>query len=156
MVREAADEGDSLRDAADRSVVEYLVEDYESTFQRRPPHPKMDSVSQQTHHLAFVDGKKQLVFVRRVRSVSELKFKLEEAYDDWIGDYIDGDDAVVKSYQLYRTRTVERSHSLIESDVADVFEASASSDNFLHLVLSRSEPGAVQHQGPGAVAPQLP
>ncbi|WP_219406838.1 DEAD/DEAH box helicase family protein [Pseudomonas sp. Colony2] len=128
--QEAADEGDSLRDAADRSVVEFLVEDYESTFERRPPHPKMDSVSQQTHHRAFVDGKKQLVFVRRVRSVSELKFKLEEAYDDWIGAYIDGDDAVVKSYQLYRTRTVERSHSLIENDVVDVFEAPASSDNF--------------------------
>ncbi len=37
---EAADEGDSLRSAADRSVVEYLVDDYENSFKRRPPHPK--------------------------------------------------------------------------------------------------------------------
>lgn len=55
----------------------------------------MDSVSQQTHRLAFVEGKKQLIFVPRVRSVSELKFKLEEAYDDWISGYIVGDNAVV-------------------------------------------------------------
>ncbi|ANI04232.1 MULTISPECIES: DEAD/DEAH box helicase [Pseudomonas] len=127
---EAVSEGDSSRDAADRSVVEYLVDDYEKSFKRRPPHPKMDSVCQQTHRLAFVEGKKQLIFVRRVRSVSELKFKLEEAYDHWIGDYIGGDDAVARIFQRYRARTVERSHSLIENEAADGFEASASSDNF--------------------------
>lgn len=149
---EAADEGDSLRDAADRSVVEYLVDDYENSFKRRPPHPKMDSVSQQTHRLAFVEGKKQLIFVRRVRSVSELKFKLEEAYNDWISAYIVGDNAVVKSYQLYRTRTVERSHSLIENDVADVFDAPASSDNFFTWFYRGQNPELASIKGLG----QLP
>ncbi|UTL78912.1 DEAD/DEAH box helicase [Pseudomonas putida] len=127
---EVVSDSESSRDAADRSVVEYLVEDFEKTFKRRPPHPKMDSVCRQTHRLAFVEGKKQLVFVRRVRSVSELKFKLEEAYDQWIGEYIDSDVAVANVFKRYRKRAVQRSHSLIEPDAVDEFEASASGDNF--------------------------
>ncbi|MFI8645023.1 helicase-related protein [Pseudomonas iridis] len=145
----AANESDSLRDAADRGVVEYLVDDYEKSFKRRPPHPKMDSVSRETHRLAFVEGKKQLIFVRRVRSVSELKFKLEEAYDNWIGDYIVGDAAVAKSYETYRARTVERSHSLIEDDVADVFEASTSSDNFFTWFYRGQNPELVRNKALG-------
>lgn len=128
------DEGasdDGRRDARDRHVVESLVDDYWRSFgNRMPPHPKMDWVADQAHRQAFEQGKKQLIFVRRVRSVAELKFKLDSAYDAWLGEYIRGDAGVRHWFERYRLQARERSMALDMAEVEEGDEVAASSDNF--------------------------
>lgn len=109
----------SKRDAQDRHVVESLIDDFNQEFKTTPPHPKMDWVAEQAHRLSFEQGKKQLIFVRRVRSVSELKFKLERAYDHWVGDYIRADAAVAFWFDKYNAQVRERSQALKEDVAAD-------------------------------------
>lgn len=117
------------RDAQDRHVVERLINDFNQEFKTTPPHPKMDWVAEQTHYLSFEKGKKQLIFVRRVRSVSELKFKLERAYDTWLGDYVREDSAVANWFDMYSSQARERNQTLKEEVGADG-EAQASGENF--------------------------
>ena len=52
------------------------------------PHPKMDEISKQLNDIVFKEGKKHIVFVRRVKSVKELKHKLDDYYNQWIFDYM--------------------------------------------------------------------
>jgi len=76
-------------DARDRHVVGTLVDSYkDKNLGRTLPHPKMDSVSADLARKMFEEGRKQLVFVRRVKSVRELKEKLDEHYNRWLFDYI--------------------------------------------------------------------
>lgn len=117
------------RDAQDRHVVESLIDDFNQEFKTTPPHPKMDWVAEQTHQLSFEKGKKQLIFVRRVRSVSELKFKLERAYDTLLGDYVRGDSAVAYWFDKYSAQVRDRNQALTEEVGADG-EVEASSENF--------------------------
>lgn len=78
-----------LQEAPDRDVVERLVASFRESFVRLPPHPKMDEVSRLLHRETFEGaGKKQLVFVRRVKSVPDLKAKLDERYDHWLRQYL--------------------------------------------------------------------
>ena len=119
----------SKQDAQDRHVVERLIDDFNQEFKTIPPHPKMDWVAEQAHRLSFEEGKKQLIFVRRVRSVSELKFKLERAYDTWLGNYIRDDAAVAFWFEKYNTRVRERNQPLKETITADG-EVEASGENF--------------------------
>lgn len=88
-------------DAADRNVVEWLVNDYNNHFGKFPPHPKMDDVAGRAGNAAFGADKKQLIFVRRVGSVGELKAKLEDHYNAWIGDYIAADGEVAHWFGVY-------------------------------------------------------
>jgi hypothetical protein len=70
----------------------------------------MDGVAASACEAAFKRGKKQLVFARRVRSVSELKFKMETAYDDWLEQQIAHDSSVKYWWDYYRkTRRIEHS-----------------------------------------------
>lgn len=117
------------RDAQDRHVVESLIDDFNHEFKTTPPHPKMDWVAEQAHRQSFEHGKKQLIFVRRVRSVSELKFKLERAYDKWVGDYVRDDAAVAGWFDKYNDQVRERNQALKE-DVAADGEVEASGENF--------------------------
>ena len=117
------------RDAQDRHVVESLIDDFNQEFKTTPPHPKMDWVADKTHELSFGKGKKQLIFVRRVRSVSELKFKLERAYDAWLGDYIRSDSAVAHWFDKYSAQVRDRNQALTD-EVGEDGEARASSENF--------------------------
>lgn len=119
----------SKRDAQDRHVVESLIDDFNQEFKTTPPHPKMDWVAEQAHRLSFEQGKKQLIFVRRVRSVSELKFKLERAYDHWVGDYIRADAAVAFWFDKYNAQVRERNQALKE-DVAADGDVEATGENF--------------------------
>jgi len=76
------------KDARDRHVVGHIVESYkEAKLGRTLPHPKMDRICQQLADEVH-SGKKQLVFVRRVKSVGELKSKLDDHYSEWLIDYI--------------------------------------------------------------------
>lgn len=129
--QDEADSDDGRRDARDRHVVESLVDDYWRSFgNQMPPHPKMDWVADQVHRQSFEQGKKQLIFVRRVRSVAELKFKLDSGYDAWLGEYIRGDAAVNHWFERYRRQARERSTALDMAEVGDGDEVAASSDNF--------------------------
>lgn len=117
------------RDAQDRHVVESLIDDFNQEFKTTPPHPKMDWVAERTHQLSFEKGKKQLIFVRRVRSVSELKFKLERAYDAWVGDSVRGDSAVAYWFDKYSSQVRDRNQALTE-EVGEDGEVEATSENF--------------------------
>jgi hypothetical protein len=76
-------------DAQDRHVVGMLVDSYkEKDLGSTLPHPKMDTICKQLSVELFENSRKQLVFVRRVKSVKELKDKLDDSYNDWIINYI--------------------------------------------------------------------
>ena len=76
-------------EASDGNVIEQLVASFRETFIQLPPHPKMDEVSRLLHQDTFEgSAKKQLIFVRRVKSVSDLKAKLDERYDGWLQKYL--------------------------------------------------------------------
>lgn len=74
---------DAEREGIDVRDVNRLARDYRRRFGRELPHPKMDALVASLSN-AWIRGEKALVFVRRVASVRELKFKLDELYDDWL------------------------------------------------------------------------
>ncbi|MFI7280122.1 helicase-related protein [Micromonospora chersina] len=71
------------RQGADVPMLDQLARDHVQRFGRELPHPKMDAL---VNALAssWRDGRKGLVFVRRVASVAELKRKLDDEYNDWL------------------------------------------------------------------------
>ncbi|EED31275.1 putative helicase [gamma proteobacterium NOR5-3] len=76
-------------DAKDRHVVGVIADTYiQADLGRSLPHPKMDIVSSRLAEALFHRGRKQIVFVRRVKSVRELKNKLDDHYTDWLASYI--------------------------------------------------------------------
>lgn len=76
-------------DAKDRHVIGQISDNYiECGLGRTLPHPKMDSVVKRLTYSVFQESKKQLVFVRRVKSVSEIKGKLDEEYNKWLIKHI--------------------------------------------------------------------
>lgn len=80
---------DGKHDAKDRHLIGIIRDSYvENGFGQSLPHPKMDKVSQTLARQAFGHARKQLVFVRRVKSVSELKQKLDDEYDAWLQKHI--------------------------------------------------------------------
>ena len=78
-------------DARDRHVIGRISDKYVTEYElgKSLPHPKMDYVVKKLSKSIFEEARKQLVFVRRVRSVDELKDKLDNAYNEWISNYID-------------------------------------------------------------------
>ena len=103
-------------DAADRGVVEWLVNDYNKQFGQFPPHPKMDDVAGRAGDAAFAYNKKQLIFARRVGSVGELKAKLEDHYNRWIGDYIATDGEVAHWYGVYKDLARRRESGRLDDE----------------------------------------
>jgi len=76
-------------DAKDRHVIGQIADNYvRHGLGRTLPHPKMDSVVKRLAIAMFEEARKQLVFVRRVKSVNEIKDKLDDAYNEWIRQYI--------------------------------------------------------------------
>jgi superfamily II DNA or RNA helicase len=76
-------------DAMDREVIGQIVDSYTAAHLGRTlPHPKMDTVVERLSEQVFKRGAKQLVFVRRVKSVNELKNKLDESYNSWLIDHM--------------------------------------------------------------------
>ncbi len=77
-------------DARDRNIIGRLADSYvEHGLGRALPHPKMDTVVKRRSAAMFDEAKKQLLFVRRVKSVNELKHKFDDAYNDWIKKHIE-------------------------------------------------------------------
>lgn len=89
-VRFDGDQADKQQsDARDRHVLEHIVESYiDAGLGRTLPHPKMDTVTERLCLDLYEKGRKQIVFVRRVRSVNELKTKLDEGYNNWLYRHI--------------------------------------------------------------------
>lgn len=71
------------RDGIDIHAVNALARDYHRRFNAEMPHPKMDAVVESLQE-NWKKGEKALIFVRRVASVTELKRKLDNAYNDWL------------------------------------------------------------------------
>ena len=78
------------REGVDSPSINRIASDYRRRFNEPMPHPKMDNVA---HGLASAmrEGKKSLVFVRRVMSVPELVDKVIIHYDEWLKDYLKED-----------------------------------------------------------------
>jgi superfamily II DNA or RNA helicase len=74
---------DSEKDGIDVRDVNKLARDFFNTFHYHMPHPKMDAVVESLK-TSWLSGRKTLVFVRRVASVTELEQKLNECYDAWL------------------------------------------------------------------------
>jgi hypothetical protein len=73
------------RQGIDVDAVNRLADSYERQFGSAMPHPKMDALVA-TLRRAFETGRKALIFVRRVASVTELQRKLQDEYDTWLID----------------------------------------------------------------------
>ena len=71
------------KDGIDVRDVNKLARDFFNTFHYHMPHPKMDAVVESLA-TSWLTGRKTLVFVRRVASVTELEQKLNECYDAWL------------------------------------------------------------------------
>ena len=99
-------------DAADRHVIGAIRDSYQrARLGRTLPHPKMDIVTEALAQELFHNGRKQIVFVRRVKSVKELKDKLEDHYTCWLArkirdglsehpDQLSMMDRIIKEYDI--------------------------------------------------------
>ncbi len=77
------------KDAEDRHIIEHIVDSYKDAgLGLTLPHPKMDTVCNDLSKKLFGLSQKQIIFVRRVRSVKEIKEKLDNAYNQWLNEYI--------------------------------------------------------------------
>ena len=79
------DDADQTDDAMEREGIDVadinrLSRSYRNKFHNEMPHPKMDALVDSLAD-SWTQGKKSLVFVRRVASVKELKRKLREAIE---------------------------------------------------------------------------
>jgi hypothetical protein len=96
----------------------------------------MDHVTEKLGRDAFDIGEKSLVFVRRVKSVSELKGKLDEFYSSWLNQYIqeelgenfDSSAVMQKLYTAYLELTKKKELTVSEGEFGD--EDKPSNDNF--------------------------
>ena len=78
---------DVEREGIDTLSINQLARSYQQRFGKSLPHPKMDTVAESLK-TSFDTGQKSLVFVRRVKSVSELAEKLNRHYDTWLKTYV--------------------------------------------------------------------
>ncbi len=76
-------------DAQDKDVVAAISDTYKKQgLGTSLPHPKMDATTKHLAQQMFAAGRKQIVFVRRVKSVDEIKNKLDDHYSEWICAYV--------------------------------------------------------------------
>jgi hypothetical protein len=99
----------SRNEAPDRHLIDIIRTGYvqNEKFGQTLPHPKMDQVSREVASLALERGRKQLVFVRRVRSVNELKQKLDDEYNAWLERHLFGAVSVVKEANAFVRAVIE-------------------------------------------------
>jgi len=70
----------SSSDAPDALMIQTLNNEFQSVFNMRLPHPKLEAVVIKLAELAFMKGEKVLVFSRRVNTVYALRRRLLEAW----------------------------------------------------------------------------
>lgn len=71
------------KEGIDVADINRLARSYRERFASEMPHPKMDALVESLAG-TWRTGRKALVFVRRVASVTELGRKLDERYDAWL------------------------------------------------------------------------
>ncbi len=117
----AFDDADQTEDVeqrrgVDRALVAEIADSYRKTFGASLPHPKMDAVVASLSN-AFAESNKALVFVRRVKSVPELVFKLGDGYDAWLQGYLEAllppslHGAMRKVWAAYHAERREKLHA---------------------------------------------
>jgi hypothetical protein len=84
------DDGEQTTDITEKEGIDVadinrLARSYRERFASEMPHPKMDAIVESLAG-TWRTGRKALVFVRRVASVTELRRKLDERYDAWLID----------------------------------------------------------------------
>jgi hypothetical protein len=82
------DDGEQTQDLREREGLDVndlslLARSYRKEFQQELPHPKMDAVVRSLGDV-WNSGRKALIFVRRVKSVKEIKARLDDEYDAWL------------------------------------------------------------------------
>lgn len=75
------------RRGVDTDTVNALARSHYAAFGSELAHPKMDALVDDLAR-SWVTGRKALVFVRRIASVTEIKRKLDERYDSWLLDLL--------------------------------------------------------------------
>jgi hypothetical protein len=113
--------------AKDSNILTDISESWCARFPREePPHPKLEREAKRIASEAFTAGDKQLVFVRRIRSINDLKARTDRAYDDWLARLLYAETGVVTDKWLgYRTT---RDTRLLQIDVAALADGKEQSD----------------------------
>lgn len=75
------------REGIDVQDLNNLARNHRARFRAEMPHPKMDALVDALSG-TWRDGRKALVFVRRVASVREIKRRLDDAYDAWLLEHL--------------------------------------------------------------------
>ncbi|MBO9484526.1 DEAD/DEAH box helicase family protein [Salinisphaera sp. G21_0] len=110
-------------DAMDRHVVAHIVDSFKQAgLGKTLPHPKMDSVTEQLAQKLFHQGQKQIVFVRRVKSVKELKDKLDDQYNHWLKNHIFCQLAPDSPFREIFTRLFDTYHKVSLTKDSDISE----------------------------------
>lgn len=131
------------QDAEDRHIIGAISDSYtgkEYNLGGTLPHPKMDEISKQLNDIVFNGGKKHIVFVRRVKSVKELKHKLDDYYNQWIFAHLEnslrGESAwdshpINKVISKYRETSRDRDDSISEGEYqgGEIDEAVSEGEN---------------------------
>jgi len=143
-----ADQTDDLdeRMGVDVGAVNSLARSYRNRFKREMPHPKMDAL---VEHLAagLPEGRKALVFVRRVASVKELQAKLEERYDDWLMGRLREDlpsdlvGPLEKRFEDYRAERIARRQRRLAATAGNSGELEEEGQPPLASTVERDEGG---------------
>ncbi|WP_321813110.1 MULTISPECIES: helicase-related protein [unclassified Paraburkholderia] len=94
--------GDGL--ALDGAVMSNVVGSYREVFGKQPPHPKLEAETRRLAGEAFGQGLKQLVFVRRLKSVDDLFLRMNEAYDAWLVAYLQAEHMIVAPDEMLDAR----------------------------------------------------
>jgi hypothetical protein len=74
---------DEEKEGIDVGNLNRLATSHRREFGREMPHPKMDAIVDALKNV-WNKGEKALVFVRRIKSVDEIRTKLNEQYDEWL------------------------------------------------------------------------
>lgn len=71
------------REGVDTNAIQDIVKSFRGEFGKFPPHPKLDQVVTALQGV-FDTGEKSLIFVRRVKTVSELEKRISQHFDSWV------------------------------------------------------------------------
>ncbi len=121
------------REGIDSPAVNRIADSYRRTFKTSMPHPKMDSVVESLATL-FDTGEKALIFVRRVRSVPELREKLCDRYDAWFRPALDQQldpplrEQLAEAWQLYADERARRRGRAFEVEQGRHFDEETDED----------------------------
>ena len=128
-------------EAKDTSLIRHLVDSYrEATDEQTLPHPKMDKIVEQYSDEAFEQGRKQIIFVRRIKSVDDLKEKFDTQYDRWLYRYLEkeisnpvANERILEIFDDFQRRKGDIDTEInIEADTDDIdkLEAVPANNNF--------------------------